>query len=337
MGATGELRVGMIGCGGNARGHMARLLRIEGVKIVALADPSESAIAATIEKFPELADVPKFDDYRKMLEQVEMDAVEISTPHVFHYDQIMDSLRSGKHVLCEKPMVCTTLQAIDVVKEVRATGLTMGIAYQRHFMGPYRYCRQKILSGEVGAVNYISAVQSQNWYRGQVPRGTWRSKKALSCGGQLNDSGSHLLDIVLWMTGLEPEQVFAFENNLDAEVDILTAMSVRFSGGGLCTIGVVGHSVNWFEEIAIWCEDATFVIRDSSRVIEWKGSEQATVLEPDQLPGFGDPDLNFVAAIRGEQEIQAPPECGLQVIRLTEAAWKSAETGQPVAVPPVTV
>ncbi len=330
-----KIRVGMIGCGGNARGHMGRLLQIDGVEIVALSDPSEQSLAATIERYPQLADVPKFADYRDMLDRVPMDAVEISTPHAFHYDQIMDSLRAGKHVLCEKPMVCTTQQAIDVVNEVRRTGLVMGISYQRHFMGPYRYCREKIASGELGPVNYISAVQSQNWYRNQVPRGTWRSKKALACGGQLNDSGSHLLDIVLWMTDLDPEQVFAFENNLDAEVDILTAMSVRFGGGALCTMGIVGHSVNWFEEIAIWCESGTLVIRDSSRVIQWVGAEKAQVLEPDQLPAFGNPDLNFIAAIRGEQEIQAPPECGLQVIRLTEAAWQSAESGQPVAVPPV--
>lgn len=324
----------MIGCGGNARGHMGRLLQIEGVEIVALADPSEQSLSATVERFPQLSEVPKFSDYKDMLREVEMDAVEISTPHVFHYEQIMASLQAGKHVLCEKPMVCTTAEAKDVVRAVRESGLVMGVSYQRHFMGPYRYCREKILSGELGKVNYISAVQSQNWYRSQVPRGTWRSKKALSCGGQLNDSGSHLLDIVLWMTDLDPQQVFAYENNLDAEVDILTAMSVRFEGGALCTMGIVGHSVNWFEEIAIWCEEGTLIIRDSSHVIQWVGGEKSEVLGPEHLPAYGDPDRNFIAAIRGEQEIQAPPECGLQVIRLTEAAWQSAESGKPADVPP---
>lgn len=324
----------MIGCGGNARGHMGRLKQIDGVEIVALADPSDDAIAATAKAHPELKDLPRFSDYRQMLDQVEMDAVEISTPHAYHYEQIIDSLDAGLHVLCEKPMVCTTEQALSVVEKVRETGLVMGISYQRHFMGPYRYCRQRLLSGEVGKVNFVSAWQSQNWYRNQVPRRTWRSQMALACGGQLNDSGSHLLDIVLWMTDLEPRRVFAFENNLDAEVDILTAMSVELEGGALCNLSIVGHSVNFLEDIAIWCEGATMAIR-GGEVIEWTSDRDRRVLGSDKLPDFGNPDINFIAAIRGEQEIQAPPECGLQVIRLTEAAWKSAASNQPADVPPL--
>ncbi len=326
----------MIGCGGNARGHMGRLKTMEGVKIVALSDPAEAALEATAEAHPELAKLPKFKDYQEMLAKVEMDAVEISTPHVFHYEQIMDSLDAGLHVLSEKPMVCTTEQALDVVKKVRETGLVMGISYQRHYMGPYRYCREKIVGGEAGKVNFVAAFQSQNWYRSQMSRRTWRSQRAYSCGGQLNDSGSHLLDIVLWMTSLEPKHVFAMANNLDAEVDILTALSVEFEGGALCNLSVIGHAVNFYEHIALYCEDATYQIPGiGSEVHAWLGGEQRTVLAGTDLPNYGDPDHNFIAAIRGEQEIQAPPECGLSVIRLTEAAWQSADLGQPVEVQPL--
>jgi len=316
---------------------MGRLKAIDGVQIVALVDTSEASLKATVEAHPDLAKLPRFDDHKDMFAQVEMDAVEISTPHVFHYEQIMDSLDAGLHVLCEKPMVCTTEHAVDVVEKVRQTGLVMGISYQRHFMGAYRYCREKILGGEAGKVNFVSASQSQNWYRGQVPRGTWRSKMALSCGGQLNDSGSHLLDIVLWMTGLAPKRVFSIENNLDAEVDILSALSVEFDGGALCNLSVVGHAVNFFEHITIFCEKATYFIPGigSGEIYQWVGGEKRTAVAGDDLPVFGHPDANFIAAIRGEQEVQAPPECGVQVIRLTEAAWESARTGLPVDVPPL--
>jgi predicted dehydrogenase len=334
MSEARPVRVGMIGCGGNARSHMQQLKQIPGVQIVALTDPSPKALEETVRAHPELAGVPQFSDHRQMLAQVDMDAVEISTPHTLHFQQIMDALDAGKHVLCEKPMVCSTQEALQVIEKVRATGLVMGIAYQRHFMGPYRYCRQRIQSGALGRVNFICALQSQNWYRAQVPRRTWRSQKALSGGGQLNDSGSHLLDIVLWMTNLTPRRVFALENNLDAEVDILTAMSVEFEGGALCNLSVVGHSVNWLEDITLWCEEGTLAIR-GAEVHEWMGGEQRVVHPPQELPGFGNPDLNFIAAVRGEEQIQAPPECGLQVMRLTEAAWQSAATGEPVEVRPL--
>ena len=336
------IRVGMIGCGGNARGHMTRLKQIKGVEIVALSDPSDQALEATFKAHPELKGLPTFSDYRDMLEQVEMDAVEISTPHALHYDQIMDALDAGKHVLCEKPMVCTTEQALLVVEKVHSSGLVMGISYQRHFMGPYRYCRERILSGEAGKVNFISAWQSQNWYRSQVPRHTWRSRKALSCGGQLNDSGSHLLDIVLWMTSLQPVSVYAVQNNLDAEVDILTAMSVEFDNGA------VGN----FESCWVLPNTRPSVVDSKMELVFTKGSvsidAQQTMIQKATessytVPGtlfvdiYGTPVgfvmeaiRHFVKCVEEDREPWASGEDGLEVVRTCAAIVRSAETGRPV-------
>lgn len=329
--AADVIRVGMIGCGGNARSHMGRLLKMEGVQIVGLCDPAEGALAAAVEAHPALAKVPRFADYRELLGGVELDAVEISTPHTSHYEQIMAALDRGLHVLTEKPMVCDVAHAVDVIARAKETGLVVGVSYQRHTQAPYRYCKEVIASGEAGKVNYISCLQSQNWYRGQVPRGTWRSKLALSGGGQLNDSGSHLLDIILWMTDLQPAEVFAFIDNMGSEVDILTSMSVKFAGGALGSFSVVGHAVGgMLEDITIWCEDGTLAIR-GGEVQRWQGNER-TVISGEALGRTWSPDDNFFAAIRNQEAIQTPPECGLRVIQLTEAAWRSGRTGQPAGV-----
>ncbi|MGQ9732737.1 MAG: Gfo/Idh/MocA family protein [Candidatus Zipacnadales bacterium] len=324
------IKVAMIGCGGNARGHMKRLVKMDGVEIVGLCDPSKEAIAAA-RAIEGLAKVPAFSDHRTMLEQVESDAIEISTPHTQHAEQILDSLAAGRHVCCEKPLVCTVADCQKVIQAREESGLILMTAYQRHFMAPYRYCRETIQSGRLGRVNFVTALQSQNWYRGQVPRGTWRSKKALSGGGQLNDSGSHLLDIVIWMTGEQPEEVFAQINFMDAEVDILTSMTCRCASGALMSFSVVGHAVNFFEEITIWLEEGTLAIR-GAEVWEWQGSEQRRIVPPEEMGRSWSPDENFIAAIRGEEEIQTPPEEFLKVIQLTEAAWKSGDSGQPVKV-----
>lgn len=325
--ASDTIRIGMIGCGGNARGHMGRLLGIEGVQIVGLCDTAEASLKASTESHAALAKVPQFTDYQEMLEEIEMDAVEISTPHTAHYEQIMVSLDKGLHVLTEKPMVCEVEHAKDIIARLEGTDLVMGVSYQRHYMAPYRFCREKITGGEYGKCHFVSCLQSQNWYSGQVGRGTWRSKMALSGGGQLNDSGSHLLDIILWMTDLQPTEVFAFIDNLGAEIDILTAMSAKFEGGAQANFAVVGHAVNFFEEITMWCEKATLAIRGDD-VWLWEGGEQKQVITGEALGRTWTPDENFIAAIRGKEEIQASPECGLRVIQLTEAAWRSGATGQ---------
>jgi len=325
-----KIRVAMIGCGGNARYHMSRLVKLKGVQIVGLCDPNPQALEAA-QQIEGLAKVPTFDKHKAMLGKVESEAVEISTPHTQHAKQILDSLAAGRHVMCEKPLVCTVADCRKVIRARDKAGKILMTAYQRHFQAPYRYCRQVIQSSKFGKINFTSCLQSQNWYRGQVPRQTWRSKLALSGGGQLNDSGSHLLDIMMWMTGLQPAEVFAHIDNLGAEVDILTSMSCRAKSGALMSFSVVGHSVNWLEDITIWMENGTLAIRGSS-VTEWAGGEQARQVPPEEMGRSWAPDDNFIAAIRGKEEIQTPPEEFLKVIQLTEAAWKSAASGQPVAV-----
>ncbi len=328
--AKDVIQVAMIGCGGNARGHMNRLLTIDGVEVVGLCDPAEAAVEAA-KAIEGLADVPSFASHAEMLAAVECDAIEISTPHTQHTDQILDSLAAGKHVMCEKPLVCTVDDCHKVIAAGNDSGNIFMTAYQRHFQAPYRYCREVIGSGRLGKVNFTSCLQSQNWYRGQVGGGTWRSKLALSGGGQLNDSGSHLLDIMMWMTGQQPAEVFAHIDNLGAEIDILTSMSCRCESGALMNFSVVGHAVNFFEEITLWLEDGTLAIRGND-VWEWDGGQEHKVVPQEELGRTWSPDDNFIASIRGEEEPQTPPVEFLKVIQLTEAAWKSGDTGLPAKV-----
>ena len=148
----------------------------------------------------------------------------------------------------------------------------------------------------------------------------------------MNDSGSHLLDIILWMTGLEVEQVQAYVENFDSEVDINSALSIRFRNGAMGNISVVGNAParGMWEDITIWGTKAAVYMRQGSIAI--KTADSGEVYEPTGLPGGTNPDRNFVDAILGRDEVQVPPECGLRVIELTEAAWRSAETGRPVRV-----
>ena len=324
-----SIRVGIIGCGGNGRAHLQWLAAIEGVEIVGIADPSPTARTAAREAAGQ-ADLPSFRSHQNLLRQAGPDAVVISTPHTLHYQQIIDSLTAGCHVLCEKPMICSCAEARGVIKKVKQTGLVMGISYQRHVQPPYMYCRQAIVSGEIGRVHFVSCLQSQNWYA--LTHGTWRRVPELAGGGQLNDSGSHLLDIVLWMTGLQPQSAFAYIDNLDTQVDILTAMSVKCKSGVLCNFSVVGHAVpGILEDITMWGAEGTIAIRGCD-VYQWNAAGKQRKVPTSDMPAGSSPDENFIGAIRGEQEIAASPECGLAVIRLTEAVWRSAKSGKPESV-----
>jgi len=322
---AGKVRVGFIGCGGISGGHYKRLLEAPEAQVVALCDTSEESLKRFVERAPQAADLPTYSDYKQMLDEVEMDAVEIATPHTVHFEQAHEALNRGLHVLLEKPMVCCVADAKQIIAKAQQKNLVVVVSYQRHYEGGYRFVRQAVQDGLLGKLHFISAMQAQNWYPGPG----WRGDPALSGGGQLNDSGSHLIDIILWTTGLVPDEVFAYIENLGARVDILSALSVKFEGGALANISVVGHAPGWWEDFSIWGDQGAIYLRGGKILLQKDGKAEEVT---DQAEGAGNADRNFIEAILGKAEVQSGPVSGLRVIQLTEAAWESAKRGCAVSV-----
>ena len=311
----------MIGCGGFQRYRVGNLLKVKDAEIVALVDPSPDQMQMMREQHPQVAGLAGFTDHKEMLEQVKPDAVMIATPHTQHVTQIMDALESGAHALSEKPLVTTVADAHKVIAARDKAGKIGMVSYQRHFQPEFRYIREKIQNGEAGAVQYITVLQSQEWLR--AVKGTWRQELALSGGGQLNDSGSHVLDIVLWTTGQSPKKVAAFCDNKGTEVDINSTLSVTFQSGAMASFAIIGDGMSWHEEITIWCDNLAFFVRDGKLTTVDRARNKFKA----ELTGGSTPDQNYVDAILGKAVCESPFECGLEVIRLTEAAWKSSDSG----------
>ncbi len=106
-----RVRLGIIGCGGMSRHHGHVFTKsVPEAEIVALVDPNEANLARYMhEVFGESDNKPKtFSDHRAMLESTELDGVVIVSPHSEHFQQAMDAMDAGAHVLVEKPMVIAT-------------------------------------------------------------------------------------------------------------------------------------------------------------------------------------------------------------------------------------
>lgn len=325
-----KVRFLMIGIGGMGRVHVENLLNVQDAEIVGLVDTSDASIEATKSKFASLAEVPSFSDYQQALNDVEADAAVIVTPHSQHFEQGMACLSRGLHVLMEKPFVSGSENAKKLIAHANEQDRHLAVSYQRHTQGQYMYLRNLIQSGALGTIRFITAYQAQRWLEGC--RGTWRQNKALSCGGQLNDSGSHLLDVILWSTGLQPKEVQAYIDNRGTEVDIDTALSVRFEGGCICTFNVVGSAnIGWWEDVSVHGDKGSALYRNGKLFVS-RGAHEAPVEVPEsELPISSNPDKNFVDLILGRvDQAAAPAECGYRVARLTEVAWQSAESGKSI-------
>ena len=330
---NGPIRMAIIGTGGMAQGHIAKLLTLPDVELTAFVDTSPLSLERTRQGHGEaVASVKTFADYKEMLADVRPDAVLIATPHTLHFPMAMDSLDAGCHVLLEKPMVNTVTEAHALLSKIDETKKVVGLGYQRHSSPTFRYIKDKIASGGFGEVQFVNALQQQGWAKGTA--GSWRQDPALSGGGQINDSGSHLLDIVLWTTGLAPKEVAAFMDNRGTPVDINSALSIKFTNGAQGNISVVGDAAGWYEDITIWCDSGSFYVRNDG-TFRVQGTDGKTFTpDPSQMPAGSDVDTNFVHAVQGKEEIAAAPINGLRTIELTEAAWESAKNGGQVT--PVT-
>jgi len=324
-----RLRIGFIGAGGIAVGHYQRLGAVKNAEVVALTEPSAKMYKQFCGHCSGASDLPRYLAYRDMLKEEALDGVVVLSPHTYHFEQITESLNRGLHVLTEKPMVCTIRRAKALIKKAQAKNRLLMISYQRHFEPTFRYMRDVIAKGGLGKIEFVQAIQAQEWLR--LTKGTWRQVPELSGGGQLNDSGSHLIDIVMWVTGMKVKEVFAQSEAFKTKVDINSSLAMTFENGALGSMSVIGNAPGWYEDHSIVGSKGALYLRQGLGLIHQDALGKAVKVK---LPKYSkDPDANFIDSILGKDVPQTPPECGLRTIEVTEAAWRSAASGKAVRVP----
>lgn len=161
-GAGERLRIGVIGCGGMAGGHMKTLVRMreaDNLEIAAVCDVYEKRA----EKAAQDTGGKIVKDYRALLEDKDIDYVLIATPEHWHYRMIMDALDAGKHVYSEKPMTQTSEQARKVAAKVKETGRKLQVGVQGMSDDSYEAAWQYVKDGTLGNVVMAQIDYSRNY------------------------------------------------------------------------------------------------------------------------------------------------------------------------------
>ncbi|MDX9972098.1 MAG: Gfo/Idh/MocA family oxidoreductase [FCB group bacterium] len=319
-----KIRIGFIGAGGISPGHYQRLHGTGKAEVVALNDPSAESLERFYKNCPGSDTLPAYADYRDMLKAEQLDGVVILSPHAFHTEQILTSLKKGLHVLCEKPMTNTIADAKKVIRAAEKSGKVLMLSYQRHYDPSFRYMREQIAKGAIGKIEYVQAIQAQEWLR--ATKGTWRQIKAISGGGQINDSGSHLVDIIMWVTGLRVREVYAKMEDFGTEVDINSTLTMSFDNGALGSMSVIGNAPCWHEDHTIVGSKGAFYLRQGLDLVQEDATGNRLPIKFKKYEK--NPDSNCIDCILGKDVPQTPPECGLATSEVTEAAWRSAAEGR---------
>jgi predicted dehydrogenase len=269
-----------------------------------------------------------FADHAGMLEAVELDGVVISSPHGLHFRHAADALAAGCGVLVYKPMVTTSRDARELVRLAEESGRVVSLAIEGLFTPEFRHVRALLEAGELGEIRLASGTVAQNWLANVG--GTWRTDVELGGGGNLIDSGYHMLAALLHLTGQRPEEVFAYLDRRGEAVDVETTATLRFDGGALGSIAVSGDAHGMEEGIYLCGTKAsltTSIYGGRLAFVTGWSERETPELEPEETA-----EANFVHCLRGEAETLAGPRLGLELAHLVEAIVRSADEHGPVRV-----
>ncbi|MFP4249226.1 MAG: Gfo/Idh/MocA family protein [Armatimonadota bacterium] len=318
-----EVKIGFIGAGGNAQGHMTQLSEVEEANIVAICDISEETAQAAVDTFGGSA----YTDYHEMLEDAEMDALYVSIPPFAHTDAEILAAEAGLHLFVEKPVVMDVEQGLEILSAIEEANVLSSVGYQLRLLDTSQRIKSYL------ADRTVAMISSHRW--GGLPGVPWWRVMDQS-GGQLHEQTTHQIDLMRYLTGHEIVEVYAqYDLLVMDDVENITipdsqAAMFTFDNGTIATVTTSPMMTQGGGK-----SDLNFLLRD--QIIGWSSGavavsgEDAPELqgEPEETPNI---DETFVRAIlAGDQSIiPCSYEDGLRTADVTLSANESARTGKPV-------
>jgi predicted dehydrogenase len=159
QGANNRIRIGIIGTGGRARGLMTQLKRLSGAEIVAVCDVYEPRLLQAAEIAG--ASAVKHTDYRRLLDDRQIDAVLIGSPDHWHKTMTLDAVAAGKDVYVEKPISHSIAEGAEMVKAVEASKQIVQTGTQQRSWDHFMLGKQLIDSGRLGQITFVQTY----WYQ----------------------------------------------------------------------------------------------------------------------------------------------------------------------------
>lgn len=239
-----KYRVGIIGSGFIGSVHVEAVRRLGVGEFVALTEKVDAKGKADALYIPNY-----FDDYKKMIDTMDLDMVHICTPNNTHHEMSTYALRKGVNVICEKPMCRTIEEGEDMVKVAKESGLVNAINFHNRFYPMTYEMKEKVKMGHVGEIWSVHGVYLQDWLFHDTDY-NWRIDPAFSGSTRaVADIGSHWIDLAETITGLKVIEVFA---------DFATFHKTRKKS--LDNIAFSKEKSDVFEEIKIESEDHAHIL-----------------------------------------------------------------------------
>lgn len=166
----------------------------------------------------------------ELLSDPDVQAVYIATPVYLHHQQVLQAAAAGKHVLVEKPIALSVHKGEEMVRACQDAGVYLTEGYMMKYHALNARAAEMVADGEIGQVVFCRA-QLSCWYP-DIP-GAWRQDPAKGGGGALMDMGTHLFDLLEYVTGSTIQEVCAYTGTLtfNYPVEDSSTTLMRFTNG----------------------------------------------------------------------------------------------------------
>ncbi|MBE6546441.1 MAG: Gfo/Idh/MocA family oxidoreductase [Ruminococcaceae bacterium] len=343
-----KVKIGIIGVGGIGKGrHLREMLQCADADVVALCDIDP----ARLEEARELAGLSKeqcYTDYRALIADANVEAVEVCTPNYLHAEMAIAVLNAGKYLNLEKPVAMNYREAIAITEAERTSAAFGMTSFTYRFMPAVRYAlhlmKDRII-GDVVGLNITYAKDSAFW---EDRRLEWRFVKEYAASGVAGDLGVHLVDLAQILAGEIRELCAITETTIKerktldgratapVETDDICFFLARFQSGAVGTFHVtrsaIGHKNTIRYDVYGTKGSISFLLNkqvpDSIILCTGEGDPKTFETKEIAVPKefYLSQAQGFVNAIKGERDAIFPTlSDGAQGQRVIDAILDSAQ------------
>ena len=340
----------IVGYGGQGAWHATWAEKSDVVALKGIYDIAEKRVNAAKEK-----GIHTYSSLQELCADKDVDIVLCATPNDVHRDIVIEALKAGKNVICEKPVALSVSDFDDMVREANLAGVTFSVHQNRRWDVDYLAIRSLINSGEIGEViNIESRVHGS---RG-IPS-DWRCHKPYG-GGMILDWGVHLIDQMLTLIPEKITNIYCEVTNITTdEVDDGFNLHITFESGKRATVEVGTYNFlplprfymqaksgsalieDWQKKCRVaklkaWCEKDVLPVQTAAGITKTMAPRDEITIDSYEIerPQSDVHDFyrNYVRAIDGKEPQLIKNSEVRSVLLVMEAAFKSAEAHESLKV-----
>lgn len=340
----------LIGCGRIATNHVKAVIN-NNLKFIAVCDVVSEHMEVLLAKhnLQDRSGIKRYTDYRKMIEENELDLVGIATESGLHAEIALYCIDHGINVIIEKPMAMSMKDAEEIIRRSEEKNVKVSACHQNRFNVAVQEMRKAVEAGRFGELSHGSIHvrwnRNQDYYTQAPWRGTWAQD-----GGALMNQCIHGIDLLRWMMGEEVDEVYGvtrqqFHHYLEAE-DIGMAV-VKFKSGAVATIeGTTNvYPQNLEETLYLFGENGTVKLggKSTNNIDVWIFADETEKdvknkgLKEQTSNVYGNGHISLYAdvidAIKNNRKPYVDAVAGRNALEMVLSIYKSMKTGLPVKFP----